>query len=161
MTRLENGPVISTDPDDWFQLNKEHCQNRPPATKCPISGSGSFWKVPSPEKPIKLKVRTNFQPRGDQEEKAKDEIQITLHPWLAIGSLKSYRREVCPLSTATRSKRCTLLERERNRRYISAKNVIASQVICEVFPISPNKTCTEQKIERQHCSNNIFLLKTL
>ena len=78
VTRLENGPVISTDPDDWLQLNKEHCQSQ-------CSVSGSFFKVPSPKKPINLKVQKwrekNFQPRGGQEEKA-NHIASLIGNWL-------------------------------------------------------------------------------
>ena len=42
----------------------------------------------------------------------------------------------------------------------SAQNVIAESYV-KYFLSVQKKTCTEQKIEREHCSNNIFLLKTL
>ena len=97
VTRLENGPVISTDPDDWLQLNKEHCQ-------CQCSVSGSFFKVPSPKKPINLKVQ-KWRKKTFSQGVAKKRKQIILRPWLAIGSLKELTSG--GMSTATRSKHCT------------------------------------------------------
>ena len=90
MTRLENGPVISTDPDDWFQLKKEHCQTSPRVFSLWILLQSSFAKKANQLKSPKVKKKTLSQGV------AKKRKQIILHPWLSIGSLKELYREVRP-----------------------------------------------------------------